>query len=610
MSPQTDSQREDSEKEVTKLYGSYTLAVPRRNAEFTPTKRTAVAEENVTPKKKRMECLKELLRDSSTQIDTNITSALYNISKSQCNEATITLERTRRLVTIQQHRATALLDEMHLERSANVQKLDALSARELFLHRENVKQASEIKALKEENLKLKSENTSICKEHAVDSKRTKMPKLKKKPQNMIKKEDKFRKQVPPYTACQFTQESGTHPAHHSVLPGALVLHDYMFHGLNPDSVLRGEIDIVVMDFFSAILKNQFGQMHGLIPPSIIYQQELISEQPYEGQLVPEGSDAVQIHFLNSHYVISSKSDQTITIYDSLRNSGRVTLLTSQLGLRSIGTEEKREDSKVRRIKNERETAARRKKGKIQQYEEREMKVKHRLRGKKREDPAVRRKRNESETPAQRKKGKIQKYEEREMKVKHQLRGKTGKIQKYEEREMKVKHQLRGKKGRFRSTKKEMKRNESETPAQRKKREDLGVRITRNESETPAQRKKGKILKDTCKEEKREDSGVRRRKNERETPAKRKKWKIQQYEESEIKGITGSEEKREDLGVRRKGNESETPAQSKKGKIQKYEEREMKVKHQRVKKSIRKSANSFKSFQNWHTKWPNFYLHCL
>lgn len=45
------------------------------------------------------------------------------------------------------------------------------------------------------------------------------------------------------------QEIGPHPPHHSVQPGALVLHDFMFHGLNPESVLRGEIDIVVMDFF-------------------------------------------------------------------------------------------------------------------------------------------------------------------------------------------------------------------------------------------------------------------------------------------------------------------------------------------------------------------------
>jgi hypothetical protein len=73
-----------------------------------------------------------------------------------------------------------------------------------------------------------------------------------------------------------------------------------------------------MDYFSALLKAQFGQIHGLIPPSVIYQQELLNEQPYEQQLVPEDKDAIQIHFLNDHYVVSSKSDQTITIIDSLR----------------------------------------------------------------------------------------------------------------------------------------------------------------------------------------------------------------------------------------------------------------------------------------------------
>lgn len=67
---------------------------------------------------------------------------------------------------IQQHRATTLLEEMHLERSVNLQKLNALSAREVFLHRENVKLASEIKALKEQNLKLKSKNTSNYEERS------------------------------------------------------------------------------------------------------------------------------------------------------------------------------------------------------------------------------------------------------------------------------------------------------------------------------------------------------------------------------------------------------------------------------------------------------------
>lgn len=84
MSPKTDSQREESENDVSKLYGTYTLAFRSRNVEFTPVKRTTAtaAEENVTPKKKRG-VFKEDAYIFFTQIDTNITSALYNVCKSQ-----------------------------------------------------------------------------------------------------------------------------------------------------------------------------------------------------------------------------------------------------------------------------------------------------------------------------------------------------------------------------------------------------------------------------------------------------------------------------------------------------------------------------------------------
>lgn len=42
------------------------------------------------------------------------------------------------------------------------------------------------------------------------------------------------------------------------------------------------------------------------------------------------ADAVQIHYLQGHYVVSAKNKNSITMYDSLRNSSRVQALQQQL----------------------------------------------------------------------------------------------------------------------------------------------------------------------------------------------------------------------------------------------------------------------------------------
>ncbi|WAR30905.1 PIF1-like protein [Mya arenaria] len=107
-------------------------------------------------------------------------------------------------------------------------------------------------------------------------------------------------------------------------------HQDIFYGLNPSSVMMGYIDIQVLDYYSALLKAQCAQTHGLIPPSVLYQQQLSNENIHTGQIVPEGVDAVQIHFINDHYLVSAKQNDTITVFDSLKNTNRVQRLIPQL----------------------------------------------------------------------------------------------------------------------------------------------------------------------------------------------------------------------------------------------------------------------------------------
>lgn len=96
------------------------------------------------------------------------------------------------------------------------------------------------------------------------------------------------------------------------------------------AILSGCIEIQVLDYYSKLLKAQFGAIYGLLPPSLLYQQQMSQELPDNCPHVTMDADAVQIHYLQGHYVVSAKNKNSITVYDSLRNSSRVQALQQQL----------------------------------------------------------------------------------------------------------------------------------------------------------------------------------------------------------------------------------------------------------------------------------------
>lgn len=98
-----------------------------------------------------------MLSDTAAQIEANVTSALYNISKGESREATDHLEKARKVLKVQQQTGNRFLGDISSDRCAAMQKIDGLTTRELILHRENRKVLEEKKALKEENEMLKRE---------------------------------------------------------------------------------------------------------------------------------------------------------------------------------------------------------------------------------------------------------------------------------------------------------------------------------------------------------------------------------------------------------------------------------------------------------------------
>lgn len=96
-----------------------------------------------------------------------------------------------------------------------------------------------------------------------------------------------------------------------------------------ESISSGCIEIQVLDYYSQLLKAQFQANYGLLPPSLLYQEQMSQQIPTNCH-VPVDADAVQIHYLQGHYVVSAKYKNSITVYDSLRNSCRIQALQQQL----------------------------------------------------------------------------------------------------------------------------------------------------------------------------------------------------------------------------------------------------------------------------------------
>ena len=97
-----------------------------------------------------------------------------------------------------------------------------------------------------------------------------------------------------------------------------------------ESISSGCIEIQVLDYYSQLLKAQFEAKYGLLPPSMLYHEQISQQIPTNCHHVPVDADAVQIHYLQDHYVVSAKYKNSITVYDSLRNSCRIQDLQQQL----------------------------------------------------------------------------------------------------------------------------------------------------------------------------------------------------------------------------------------------------------------------------------------
>ena len=96
------------------------------------------------------------------------------------------------------------------------------------------------------------------------------------------------------------------------------------------------IPIKVLDLVSHSLRFDSLErgLSGFIPPSILYQHALENQElPVENR-VPENGEGINMHYVDSHFVVSHKepkeSRPTITIYDSMKVNTYTGILKSTL----------------------------------------------------------------------------------------------------------------------------------------------------------------------------------------------------------------------------------------------------------------------------------------
>lgn len=109
-------------------------------------------------------------------------------------------------------------------------------------------------------------------------------------------------------------------------------HTEMFHGISYTDVLVGEITIAIMDLISIRIKAQFKEKFGLFPPSYIYAKICAKEILNENEMITSDIKAVQIHYINGHYLISCQLPPNIYVFDSLKHYQRINELMPQLQL--------------------------------------------------------------------------------------------------------------------------------------------------------------------------------------------------------------------------------------------------------------------------------------
>ena len=98
-------------------------------------------------------------------------------------------------------------------------------------------------------------------------------------------------------------------------------------------MFENNLPISLMDYVSVLLKAQFNVSLGLYPPSYVYAKVVAGETLLPEQVIPrDAAEAVQIHFINSHYVVSYYHEGSVTVFDSLPNATRCADLNPQLKL--------------------------------------------------------------------------------------------------------------------------------------------------------------------------------------------------------------------------------------------------------------------------------------
>ncbi|XP_060608188.1 uncharacterized protein LOC132760258 [Ruditapes philippinarum] len=108
------------------------------------------------------------------------------------------------------------------------------------------------------------------------------------------------------------------------------VHEYSFHGMNIDDVLRGDIDIQIMDYSCQLLRTQYQCIHGMLTPS--YLHSLVSSGQNIAKKIPKNVKAVQMHYITGHYTLSARNHENITVFDSLPSPAHLKELIPQLSL--------------------------------------------------------------------------------------------------------------------------------------------------------------------------------------------------------------------------------------------------------------------------------------
>ena len=105
------------------------------------------------------------------------------------------------------------------------------------------------------------------------------------------------------------------------------VHEESFHGISPDDVMSGELDVQILDYSSQILKTQFNIRYGLHMPSYLYGLEKSNDTCSK---IPSYENAVQIHVIPGHYLVSALKNRQLYVYDSLYYRDHVLQLIPQL----------------------------------------------------------------------------------------------------------------------------------------------------------------------------------------------------------------------------------------------------------------------------------------